>query len=68
MRVTLPFLSDLCLEFHRKGAEREEGAQEAVLGRGAEANNCKKKKWKEFGGRFHFKLLVALQESPPVVS
>lgn len=30
MRVTLPVLSDLCLGFHKKGAEREEGAQETV--------------------------------------
>lgn len=54
MRVTLPFLSDLCLEFHRKGAEREEGAQEAVLGRGAEANNCKKKKMEGVWGKVSF--------------
>lgn len=48
MRVTLCFLSDPCFEFHRKSAEKEEGVQEAALGRGAEASNYKKK-LKELG-------------------
>lgn len=41
------FVSDLCFEFHRKGAE-EDRAQEAALGRGAETSNYKKK-LKELG-------------------